>query len=351
MAIRYDSSMKRDGRTLDHRTLEEIRRMAVQRVWEGEKPSAVIASYGFSRQTIYKWLREAKGKGRGLRALRSRKGTGRPRTLTAKQEQQLFRWINGKDPRQHGFDFGLWTRMVVRKLIADKFGANLSVTAVGKLLAKLGLTPQKPLKRAYERDPEAIEIWKRETYPSLAKRAKRCGAEIYFWDESGFRADAVQGQTWGVKGETPLVALPGTRQSVSAASAVNAKGGFWFATYKGGMNAELFIGLLKELMRHRKKPLFLVLDSLPAHKAKIVQEYVESTNGKLEFHFLPGYAPELNPDELIWNHVKRTGTAKSPLARGECLQDRIEADLLQIQKDSALIRSFFRAGSVAYISD
>jgi transposase len=241
--------------------------------------------------------------------------------------------------------------MVVRKLIADKFGANLSVTAVGKLLAKLGLTPQKPLKRAYERDPEAIEIWKRETYPNLAKRAKRCGAEIYFWDESGFRADAVQGQTWGVKGETPLVALPGTRQSVSAASAVNAKGGFWFATYKGGMNAELFIGLLKELMRHRKKPLFLVLDSLPAHKAKIVQEYVESTNGKLEFHFLPGYAPELNPDELIWNHVKRTGTAKSPLARGECLQDRIEADLLQIQKDSTLIRSFFRADSVAYISD
>ena len=111
--------MKRDGRRLDHKTLEEIRRMAVQRVWEGEKPSVVIASYGFSRQIIYTWLREAKGKGRGLRALRSRKGTGRPRTLTAKQEQQLFRWVNGKDPRQHGFDFGLWTRLVVRKLIAD----------------------------------------------------------------------------------------------------------------------------------------------------------------------------------------------------------------------------------------
>ena len=105
--------MKRDGRKLDHKTLAEIRRMAVQRVWDGEKPSAVIASYGFSRQTIYKWLREARGRGRGLRALRSRKGTGRPRSLTAKQEQQLFRWINGKEPRQHGFDFGLWTRMIV----------------------------------------------------------------------------------------------------------------------------------------------------------------------------------------------------------------------------------------------
>jgi transposase len=343
--------MKRDGRTLDHKTLEEIRRMAVRRVWEGEKPSAVIASYGFSRQIIYKWLGEAKGKGRGLRALRSRKGTGRPRTLTAKQEQQLFRWINGKDPRQHGFDFGLWTRLVVRKLIADKFRASLGVTAVGKLLAKLGLTPQKPLKRAYERDPAAIEAWKHDTYPGIARQAKRRGAEIYFWDESGFRADVVQGTTWGVKGQTPIIAVPGQRQSVSAASAVNARGGFWFVTYKGGMSAELFIEILKALMRHRKKPLYLILDSLPAHKAKIVQDYVGSTKGRLELHFLPGYAPELNPDELVWNHMKRTGTAKSPLIKGESLHDRIDVELSNIQRNRALVRSFFRAQSVSYISD
>ena len=343
--------MKRDGRTLDHKTLEEIRRMAVQRVWEGEKPSVVIASYGFSRQIIYKWLREAKGKGRGLRALRSRKATGRPRTLTAKQEQQLFRWINGKDPRQHGFDFGLWTRLVVRSLIADKFDANLGVTAVGKLLAKLGLTPQKPLKRAYERDPAAIEAWKNDTYPSIARQAKKRGAEIYFWDESGFRADVVQGTTWGVQGQTPIVGVPGPRQSVSAASAINARGGFWFATYKGGMSAELFIEMLKALMLRRKKPLYLILDSLPAHKARIVQEYVASTKGRLELHFLPGYAPELNPDELVWNHMKRTGTAKSPLVKGESLHDRIDVELLEIQRNPSLVRSFFRTDSVSYISD
>jgi transposase len=343
--------VKRDGRTLDHKTLEEIRRMAVQRVHEGERPSAVIASYGFSRQVIYKWLRQAKGKGHGLRALRSRKGTGRPRRLSDKQEQQLFRWINGKDPRQHGFDFGLWTRLVVRKLIADKFDANLGVTAIGKLLAKLGLTPQKPLKRAYQRDPAAIEAWKHDVYPSIARQAKKRGAEIYFWDESGFRADAVQGQSWGAKGQTPIVAVPGQRQSVSAASAVNARGGFWFATYKGGMSAELFVAMLRMLMRHRKKPLFLVLDSLPAHKAKIVRNYVASTNGKLELHFLPGYAPELNPDELVWNYMKRTGTAKSPLVAGDSLHDRIDAELVQIQKNPPLVRSFFEGKYVAYISD
>jgi transposase len=343
--------MKRDGRQLDHKTLEEIRLMAVKRVWEGEKPSVVIASYGLSRQIIYKWLKDTRGRGRGLRALRSRKGTGRPRSLTPKQERQLFRWINGKDPRQHGFDFGLWTRLIVRKLISDKFQISLGVTAVGKLLAKLGLTPQKPLKRAYERDPVAIEAWKHQVYPGIAKSAKKRGAEICFWDESGFRGDAVHGQTWGVKGKTPIVSVPGRRQAVSAASAINAKGGFWFATYKGGMSAELFVGMLEALMRDRKKPLFLILDSLPAHRAKIVQDYVASTDGKLELHFLPGYAPELNPDEMVWNYMKRTGTARSPLAKGESLHDRIDAELLMIQRNRDLVRSFFRAESVSYISD
>lgn len=343
--------MIRDGRTLDHKTLEEIRRMAVERVREGERPSVVIASYGFCRTTIYKWLKKVKGRGRGLQALRSRKGTGRPPKLTLKQSRQVFRWINGKDPRQYRFDFGLWTRQVVAKLIADKFGIVLSLASVGKLLVTLGLTPQKPLLRAYERDPEAIEAWRRETYPRIAARAKRRRAEIYFWDESGFRADVVQGTTWGVKGQTPVVRVPGTRQSVSAASAVNAKGAFWFATYKGGMSAELFVAMLGQLMRHRKKPLFLILDSLPAHKAKVVQNYVKSTGGKLELYFLPGYAPELNPDELVWNYIKRTGTAKRPLTQGQRLQDRIEADLLLLQNNPGLVRSFFRAPDVAYITD
>ena len=324
--------------------------MAVERVREGEAPSAVIASYGFCRTTIYKWLRKVTRGGRGD-PLRSTKGTGRPAKLTAKQRRQVFRWINGKDPRQHGFDFGLWTRRIVAQLIADRFGIELSLASVGKLLADLNLTPQKPLKRAYERDPAAIEAWQRTIYPRLAARAKRQGAEIYFWDESGFRADAIQGKTWGVKGQTPVVAVPGTRQSISAASAVNASGAFWFVTYKGGMTAELFVELLKHIMRGRRKPLFLVLDSLPAHKAKMVREYVETTKGKLELHFLPGYAPELNPDELAWNYVKRTGTAKRPLSSGESLHDRVDADLQAVRDNPALVRSFFKAPSVAYLSD
>ena len=343
--------MKIDGRTLDHKTLETIREMAVRRVLEGEKAADVMASYGFRRTSIYKWLPKIKGRGNGLRKLKSTKGTGRPRTLTAAQERQVFRWVNGKDPRQHGFDFGLWTRQIVKELIEREFGVQLGLTAIGMLLAKLGLTPQKPLKRAYQRDPEAIAKWKSEIYPGIAKRARAHGAEIYFWDESGFRADAVQGRTWGVKGKTPEIRVPGQRQSISAASAVNAKGGFWFTTYKGGLKAVQFVDLLKALMKHRKKPLELIVDGLPAHKGPVVREYIQSIEGKLTLNYLPGYAPELNPDELVWSHVKRTGTGKKPLKAGEKLQLRVDADLLALKKNPALIRAFFGNPNVSYITD
>jgi len=111
-----------------------------------------------------------------------------------------------------------------------------------------------------------------ESFPALAKQAKREKAEIYFWDESGFRADAVQGWTWGAKGQTPVLSVPGQRQSISAASAVNAKGGFWFTTYAGALNGELFVTLLRKMMRGRRKPLHLVLDGLPAHKTRTVRD-------------------------------------------------------------------------------
>jgi transposase len=215
----------------------------------------------------------------------------------------------------------------------------------------LGLTPQKPLQRAYQRDPAAIEAWQRERFPAIARQAKASGGEVYFWDESGFRADTVHGKTWGKKGQTPVVERPGQRQSISAASAVNARGAFWYCTYHGGLNAELFVTLLRRMMRHRSKPVHLVVDGLPAHKTQLVKTYVAATNGMLTLHFLPGYAPELNPDELVWSHVKRTGVARAPLRRGEKLQEKIEAQLRAIKRMPQLIRSFFKAPSVAYITD
>ena len=165
---------------------------------------------------------------------------------------------------------------------------NFWLASIGALLARLGLTSQKPLERAYQRDAQLVERWRRETFPAIAAQAKSSGANILFWDESGFRADAVHGKTWAMRGQTPVIERPGQRQSISAASAVSAKGAFWFAIYQGALTGEMFAQLLKKMMHRRKKPVRLILDSLPAHKTALVKDYVASLEGKLTAAFPAG---------------------------------------------------------------
>jgi len=323
--------------------------MACRRVREGEKPSDVIASYGLCRTSIYRWLR-AQSK-RGEQGLQSRKGTGRPPKLTDRQKQRVRRWICGKDPRQYGFDFGLWTRKTIAALIKEHMGIELGLTAVGRLLAELNITPQKPVRRAYERDPEAIEKWKTETYPEIRVRAKLRGADIFFLDEAGIRSDSPLGRTWGQKGRKTVVETSGQRQSANAISAVNAQGAFWYNVYTGRLNATMFVTFLRQFMRGRRRPVFLVVDRHPAHIARCVANYVQSLQGRLELHFLPGYAPDLNPDEFVWNYIRSTGVSKKPLRRNESLRRRLEADLKAIKGNRLLVCSFFDAPDVAYITD
>jgi transposase len=290
---------KQDGRKLDHQSLETLRRIAVRRVTEdGEKPSEVMRSLGLCRTSIYPWLRAYRRK--GLAALRMRKACGPQPKLTAKQCQQVRRWIIGKDPRQYGFHFGLWTRQIVAQLIAEKFGVSLKLTAVGRLLARLEITPQKPLRRAYERDPKAVAQWIERDYPRLRRRARKHGATIFFLDEAGFSSEPNLGRTYGLKGQTPVVKTTGQRQKVNAISAVSAKGGFWSQVYHGMLNAGRFVEFLTAFRRGGRGKMFLVVDGHPSHRAKVVAAYVAACHGELELHFLPPYAPDLNPDEFVW---------------------------------------------------
>lgn len=344
------AAMRIDNRKIDHKTLEHLRITAVRRVVEdGEAPSTVIESMGLCRTSIYRWLRAyASG---GHAALSESISQGPEPKLTEKQCAQVKRWIVGKDPRQYGLDYGLWTRKIVKNLIESKFSVSIGLTAVGRLLARLDITPQKPLRRAYERDPEAIQEWVEERYPKLRRRARKHGANIYFLDEAGFQSDATLGRTYGLKGKTPVVHTSGQRQSINAISAVNAKGGFWFDTYTGTLNGERFVEFLKNFMRSRRDPVMLVVDGHPAHKAKLVANYVKSLRGKLELHFLPPYAPDLNPDEFVWSYAKTNGVSKKPLRKNEALKDRVRSDLDSIRQNKKLIKSLFSEASVAYAKD
>ena len=335
-----------DNRSLDHKVLEHLRLLAVERVQAGEKPGAVAKSLGLYRTSIYKWLRAYKK--HGLEALKSTTAKGPTPKLTEAQKRRVRRWIVGKDPRQYGFDYGLWTRGIIAEMIRAKFDVELTLPSVGRLLTSLEITPQKPLRRAYERDEKEIQKWKEEKYPALKKRAKQRGAEIFFLDEVGVHSDSPLGRSYGLKGHTPVVKTSGQRQKINAISAVNAKGAFWYKVYSGMLTAAFFIVMLKDLMKGRKKPVMLVVDGLPVHKAKCVAKYVQSTKGRLELHFLPPYAPDLNPDEFAWSHLKQNGTSKKPLHKNEALRQRVEEDLAEIKQDPGLVRSFFKAPSVSY---
>jgi transposase len=198
-----------DGRKLDHKTLEEIRKRAVERVQAGENPEGVVRALGFNRRTIYEWL--ARYRAGGWDALKAKPLAGRPRKITAAQIRYLYRAIAGKTPLQHRFEFALWTLRLVQWLIYEDLGLKLSRASVARLLRQMGLSCQRPLFRALEQNPERVEKWRREQYPQIRKLAKETGAEIWFEDESGVRSDYHGGTTWARKGQTPVVCSTGAR--------------------------------------------------------------------------------------------------------------------------------------------
>lgn len=170
-------TIQTDGRTLDHKVLEHSRISSVKRVRAGEKPSAVIRSLGLCRTSIYPWLKAAAKK--GIKSLESKKSCGPNPLLGIRKQRELRRLILKGDPRRYGFEESLWSLRIIASFVLERFVVSMSRVSISKLLRKLNITPRKPLRRAYERDPVAVEKWKRTDLPRLVIRAKRRNALIW----------------------------------------------------------------------------------------------------------------------------------------------------------------------------
>ena len=337
-----------DGRKLDHRTLEVLRLRAVEQVQAGAHPEDVAAALGLHRKTVYGWL--AKFREGGRDALVAKPVPGRPPKLTGGQIARLYELIVGADPAQFSFAFALWTRDMVRQVIRREFKVALSVVSVGRLLRTMGLSPQRPLYRAYQQNPEAVQHWKDEQFPAIRKQAKAEGATIYFADEAGIRSDYHAGTTWAPVGRTPVVRATGARFSINMLSAVSAQGALRFMVHEGTVNAAVFIDFCKRLLRDQPGPVYLVVDGHPAHRARATGEYVASTAGRLKLYFLPGYSPELNPDEWVWKNVKHDRAGKATVTNKDDLKATVVSALRRLQKLPALIRGFFADPCLRYIT-
>ena len=337
---------KLDGRKIGAEAMEQIRVRAVQRVQQGESPEKVIATLGFSRACIYNWL--ARYRAGGWHALRSGRPSGRPKKLSGRQIAWIYKTISDKDPLQLKFSFALWTRNMVTRLIRKQFKLKLSESSVGRLLHQMGFSCQKPLYRAYQQDPEAVEHWKKTVFPGIKKRAKKLGATIYFEDESGIRSDFHAGTTWAPKGQTPVIKVTGARFSTNMVAAVSTRGHLRFMVHQGTVTATVICDFLKRLMHNAQQPIFLIWDRHPTHRSKKVRQCIESFGGKLEVYWLPSYSPELNPTEQVWRSVKNHAVGRKSVFGPDQLKSAVTGCLRRLQKIPKIVLAFFRHPECSY---
>jgi transposase len=341
---------ERDTRTLSPRAQEELRRRAVRAVVvEGRSQGEAARLFAVSRQTVNGWVK-AHRQG-GARALASRKRGRRPgeqQALRPWQQAQIARAIRDKHPDQLKLPFFLWTREAVRELIERRFRIRLSLVAVGNYLRRWGFTAQKPIRRAFEQDPERVRRWLEDEYPAIAQAARRQRAQILWADEMGLRSDHAAGRSFGLRGRTPVVPGTGRRFSASVLSAISNRGRLNFTVFTGRFNATLFIDFLKRLIRQLGRKLFLIVDGHPVHRARTVKDWLARHKDEIALFYLPPYSPELNPDELLNQDVKTNALGRRrPTNQAELVADT-RSYLRRRQRRPALVSRYFSEPHVCY---
>lgn len=342
--------MNKDARSLDQSSQETIRSKAVRALLSGQTQEQAAETFGVTRQAVGKWWSAYKVGGMSALRKKSRrpKSADEPRDLSGWQCASIVRTIIKKTPDQLDFSFMLWTRDAVAQLIEDRFKIKLSKWTVGRYLKRWGMSPQKPVKKAYQQQPEVVQNWLDNEYPRIASKAALERAEIQWGDEMGVRSDDQIGRTYGKIGNTPVIKVSGQRFSCQMISTVSNRGTLRFMIFDGKFNADVCITFLKRLIKSMKRKIFLILDGHPVHKSKKVKAWIEANESKIRLFVLPAYSPELNPDELLNQDVKTNAVRKKRAANKNELKKNLLGYLRGRQKRPDVVRRYFHHKHVRY---
>lgn len=298
--------MKGSSNTLSKQatTVREYRRF---RAWElhqqGWTQQRIAEALGVTQGAVSQWLKCAREG--GVEALRRRKAPGAKPRLTAGQKAQIPELLKG-GAESFGFHGDVWTRKRVAAVIQRAFGVSYHPAHAGRILRDLRWSRQKPIRRATQRDEEAIRRWQDERWPELVKKAKAEGYTIVFLDEAGFYLLPMAVRTYAPMGETPILRYLFTHDHLSAISGITPEGKLYMMVQDHPFKGPDVVRFLKHLMRHILGKILVVWDGAPIHRGQDVKGFLAAgATKRILLEQLPAYAPDLNPDEGVWNYLKR----------------------------------------------
>jgi transposase len=338
-----------DARRLSRDALEDLRRRVVRAVKNGMSQVDAAEVFAVSVRSVTRWVNaERRGGDRALRPGRPGRRPEEQKALSRAQQRVVCRTIVNQSPEQAGGHGQLWTRAAVAELIRRRFAVRISLPTTGKYLKRWGLSPQRPIRRAYEQNPALVRRWLAETYPGIAAAARAEGALILWLDQCGIGSADKPGTTWAPTGSTPVLPKTGQRFRVNLTAAVSNRGALTFTVYEGSLSVARHTDFLGRLVRHHGVKIHLIVDQHPTHKAKAVKAWLAGHAERIEQHFLPGYSPELNPVELLNGDTKKAVAAQAATRDRASLGALIRAHLHRRQKQPALITALFGKPEVRY---
>ena len=328
-----------DGRSFSHEVLETYRFRAIDLHKKGKQIKDIAEFFGVHRCAVSHWITSYNRSGK--KTLKSIKSTGRPSKLNEREINELLTFFED-DAMEYGFETPLWTCRKIQKIVKQRFDKKLHTTNIMRWIKKLNITNQKPQRRASQRDEKAVAKWLREEWPKIQAHCRRWQAMLYFQDEVGVSLIPVMGKTWAPKGKTPIVKVTGKRGGLCVTSAISPAGKMIFRIEKKRVNADKHIEFLEQMLKqHPKRKIIVIEDRAPAHRAKKVREFAESHKKKFVIYYLPSYAPELNPDEHVWEYLKGHQLKAHQVQDTPKLRKLVKRKMQGIQRKKKVINSFF----------
>lgn len=342
---------KIDARKLTPRELSEKRKIAIRLREKGIPNKEVAQIVGISAQTISTYYSRYKTDGTKVFKV---KNAGRPKnvgkTLSDEQEQQIIRQLIDTNPQQLKFKFALWTREAVKHLIKHEFDIDMPISTVGHYLKKWEFTSKKPIKRAYERKDTNTQKWLNEEYPKIKKQAKAEDADIWWGDETACVSLPSNLKGYAKKGSKikPILTHPAQKFKINMISAITNTGKTMFSLYDESINVERFIDFLEKVINSSDKKVYMIVDNLRVHHAKLVSTWIEEHKDQIALFYLPPYSPEFNPDEYLNQDYKRNANKNNiPFTKVQ-LKKNTEEYMNELSTNQEKVANFFKHPSITY---